>query len=201
MLRTRSGESVKLVSLLDEAEERALSEVKGRFPDLEPEARRRVARQVGVGAIKYVDLSSDRIKDYVFDWERMLAFEGNTGGYLQYAHARICSIFRKAGRPLGSEQPSGAELELEDASERALALELFGLAPTLQDTAATLAPHKLCGYLYGLATTFSSFYDRCPVLQAETASRRESRLLLCSTTRRALALGLELLGIEAPDRM
>jgi len=198
MLRTRSGESVTLVSLLDEAEERAGLEVEKRFSELDLETRRRVARQVGVGAIKYTDLSSDRLKDYVFDWSRMLAFEGNTGGYLQYAHARIASIFRKAGT--APETPTSA-LALSDPAERALVLELAGLGPTLTETAVLLAPHKLCSYLYGLATTFSTFYDRCPVLRAETTSQRESRLALCALAQRTLARGLDLLGIEAPEHM
>lgn len=198
MFRTRSGENVTLTSLLDEAEERAGIEVEKRFVELDVETRRRVARQIGIGAIKYTDLSSDRLKDYVFDWGRMLAFEGNTGGYLQYAHARIASIFRKAGE---TPERSRSVVEVCEPAERALVLELAGFYPTLSETAELLAPHKLCSYLYGLATAFSAFYDQCPVLRAETPAQRQSRLALCAVTQRTLARGLDLLGIEAPERM
>ena len=197
MLKSRSGENIKLIELLDEAVERALAAVTESNPDLPEAERLQVARQVGIGAVKYADLSSDRIKDYVFDWKRMVAFEGNTGPYLQYAHARVRSIFRKA-------QSEGVgelgQLTIAAPAERALALELLSFGRALMDVEATLEPHKLCGYLYGLASRFSTFFQECPVLKAEPAERA-SRLALCELTARTLATGLNLLGIEAPQRM
>lgn len=197
MLKSRSGENIKLIELLDEAVERAHAAVLEKNPDLPEEERLRVARQVGIGAVKYADLSSDRIKDYVFDWKRMVAFEGNTGPYLQYAHARIHSIFRKASADLG--QAAGT-LAIAAPAERALALELLSFARALTEVESTLEPHKLCGYLYGLASSFSSFFEACPVLKA-APEQRASRLALCELTARTLATGLNLLGIEAPERM
>jgi len=197
MLKSRSGENVKLIELLDEAVERASAAVLERNPEL-PEAERAVvARQVGIGAVKYADLSSDRIKDYVFDWKRMVAFEGNTGGYLQYAHARIQSIIRKAASDGGA---SEGTLSITAPAERALALELLAFGRALSEVEVSLEPHKLCGYLYSLASSFSTFFQECPVLKSESAERA-SRLALCSLTARTLATGLDLLGIEAPQRM
>jgi len=197
MLKSRSGENVKLIELLDEAVERAAAAVLERNPELPEEERAVVARQVGIGAVKYADLSSDRIKDYVFDWKRMVAFEGNTGGYLQYAHARIQSILRKAASDGGA---SAGALLIGAPAERALALELLAFGRTLSEVEASLEPHKLCGYLYGLASSFSTFFQECPVLKSEPVERA-SRLALCALTARTLATGLELLGIEAPQRM
>ena len=197
MLKTRSGENIKLIELLEEAVERAAAAVLERNPDL-PEAERAVvARQVGIGAVKYADLSSDRIKDYVFDWKRMVAFEGNTGGYLQYAHARIQSILRKADGDGGT---GAGALRINAPAERALALELLSFARALSEVEASLEPHRLCGYLYALASSFSTFFQECPVLKSEP-EERASRLSLCVLTARTLATGLELLGIEAPERM
>jgi arginyl-tRNA synthetase len=195
-LASRGGESVKLIELLDEAVERA-HEIVLRNPELSDEERRRVARQVGIGAVKYADLSSDRIKDYVFDWKRMVAFEGNTGPYLQYAHARIHSIFGRASKDGGT---AAGAIRIAAPAERALALELLSFGRALEDVEATLEPHKLCGYLYQLASSFSSFFEACPVLKAEPAERA-SRLALCQVTARTLATGLTLLGIAAPERM
>ena len=197
MLKSRSGETVKLIELLDEAVERALAAVQEKNPDLPAEEMQTVARQVGIGAVKYADLSSDRIKDYVFDWKRMVAFEGNTGPYLQYAHARIQSIFRKAASDGGA---GAGPLLLGAPEERALALELLSFSRALVEVEASLEPHRLCGYLYGLAQSFSSFFNACPVLKAEPAERA-SRLSLCEATARTLQLGLSLLGIAAPQRM
>jgi len=197
ILKSRSGENIKLIELLDEAVQRAHEAVLEKNPDLSEAERQQVARQVGIGAVKYADLSSDRIKDYVFDWKRMVAFEGNTGGYLQYAHARIRSIGRKAASDGGA---AAGELLIAAPAERALALELLSFGRALADVEASLEPHKLCGYLYGLAATFSTFFEACPVLKSE-AAERASRLTLCELTARTLATGLNLLGIEAPDRM
>jgi len=200
MFKTRSGENVRLAELLDEAVERAERAVREKNPELDADEIARVAEAVGIGALKYADLSSDRIRDYVFDWDRMLAFEGNTGPYLQYAHARICSISRKAagaGITAGPDTP----LLLATEPERRLAVELLMLEPVLASVERTLEPHKLCGYLYELATTFTSFYESSPVLRADDAATRASRLLLCQATRSVLALGLGLLGMAAPERM
>ncbi|MEO8901482.1 MAG: arginine--tRNA ligase [Polyangiaceae bacterium] len=194
MLKSRSGENIKLIELLDEAVQRA-AEVLHDDPEMSEAERKQVARAVGIGAVKYADLSSDRIKDYVFDWKRMVAFEGNTGPYLQYALVRVRSIFRKAGEAEGS-----GPLRIQEKAERALALELLGFGRALAEVEATLEPHKLCGYLYGLATSFSTFFTDCPVLKAEPAERA-SRLALCELTARTLHAGLTLLGIEAPERM
>ncbi|WP_437853716.1 arginine--tRNA ligase [Sorangium sp. So ce363] len=197
MFKTRRSETVKLSDLLDEALERAAKVVREKNPELDAEAGGAVARAVGVGAVKYADLSSDRIKDYVFDWDRMLAFEGNTAPYLMYAHARVRSIFRKAG----VESPREAGIVLSEPAERALVLELLRFGAVLEDVAATLEPHRLCGYLFELAGSFTSFYERCPVLRAESDDVRRSRLALCDLTAEVLAKGLGLLGIEAPERM
>lgn len=200
MFKTRVGENVKLADLLTEAVARAEKAVRDKNPSLEATETTRVAEAIGIGALKYADLSSDRIKDYVFDWDRMLAFEGNTGPYLQYAHARLCSIERKAaeaGATAGPDTP----LALATEPERKLAVELLMLEPVLAMVERTLEPHKLCGYLFDLATTFTSFYESSPVLRAEDAATRASRLRVCQATRAALALGLGLLGMAAPERM
>ena len=194
--RTRSGDTVKLVDLLDEAEERAAAVVGEKNPDLSDDERAAVARMIGIGAIKYSDLSNDRVKDYVFDWDRMLAFEGNTAPYLQYAHARIRSIFRRA-----EGDSHGTSIVLGEPAERDLALQLLSLPSVVVATADHLQPHRLCTYLYETASAFTTFYENCPVLRAETEELRSSRLALCELTARTLALGLSLLGIEAPDRM
>jgi arginyl-tRNA synthetase len=199
MFKTRSGESIKLMSLLDEAVQRAAAVVAEKNPNLDPSTQADVARQIGIGAVKYADLSSDRIKDYVFDWQRMLAFEGNTAPYLQYAHARIRSIFRKAAEA-GVTPESNAMLEIAAPAERALALELLGFGAAVRGVSDTLQPHRLCTFLYGLSTRVSTFYENCPVLSAEPGVRA-SRLLLCDLSARTLAQGLDLLGIEAPERM
>ena len=200
MLKTRAGDTVRLASLLDEAVERADAELERRDPDGDPAARRTLAPQIGIGAIKYADLSNDRIKDYVFDWDRMLAAEGRTGPYLQYAHARIHSIFRKAAEGGIVRGPRGAIL-LAEPAERALALELLGFGRAVTDAAATLHPHRLAGYLYDLAVAFTAFFEACPVLRAPDDATRDSRFALCGLTARALARGLDLLGIQAPERM
>ena len=198
-LRSREGESVKLAALLDEAVERAAAVVAEKSPDLSEREAAAVARAVGIGAVKYADLSNDRVKDYVFDWDRMLAMEGNTGPYMQYAIARIRSIFRRA------EQETGAAVEgpvvITHPAERELALALVSLEEAIVSSAQFLQPHRLCTYLFGLASSFTTFYEHCPVLRAESEEQRASRLRLCDLTARTLTLGLELLGIEAPQRM
>ena len=196
MLKSRSGEPVRFVDVVDEAIERATAAVLDKNPDLPADERTEIGRKVGVGALKYADLSTDRIKDYVFDWDRMLAFEGNTGPYLQYAHARIRSILRRGG-----EQAAVPESTLPlVVQERDLVLRLLQFDAAVQDTLDKFSPHRLCTYLFELAQTFTSFYEACPVLKADDATR-QLRLQLCEQTARVLATGLDLLGIEAPERM
>jgi arginyl-tRNA synthetase len=199
MLKSRSGESVKLIALLDEAVERASAAIAEKNPEMPADERARVAVMVGIGAVKYADLSGDRIKDYIFDWERMLSFDGNTAPYLQYAHARICSIFRRAGIDRGTVRSTGPLLA--DPRERALALRLLRFDAAVWDALDGYQPHKLCTYLYDLASDFTSFYEHCPVLKAEDGAVRASRLFLCDTTARVMSRGLGLLGIQAPEQM
>jgi arginyl-tRNA synthetase len=195
-LKSRSGEPVRFVDVVDEAIERATGAVLEKNPDLPADERIEIGRKVGVGALKYADLSTDRIKDYVFDWDRMLAFEGNTGPYLQYAHARIRSILRRGG-----EQAPVPESTLPlVVQERDLVLRLLQFDAAVQDTLDKFSPHRLCTYLFELAQTFTSFYEACPVLKADDATR-QLRLQLCEQSARVLAKGLDLLGIEAPERM
>lgn len=198
MLRSRTGDAVKLVELLDEAVERAETAVAEKNADLDGDTRSAIARMIGIGALKYADLSTDRIKDYVFDWDRMLAFEGNTAPYLQYAHARICSIFRRAG--VERTDVRGSRIELGMPQERALAQRLLAYPSALDDTLASYSPHKLCTYLFDLAHEFTSFYEHCPVAKADEPVR-SSRLALCDVTARTLEHGLGLLGIDAPTAM
>ena len=198
MLRSRSGDAVKLIELLDEAVERAEAAVAEKSPDLAPDERSEIAQMIGIGALKYADLSTDRIKDYVFDWDRMLAFEGNTAPYLQYAHARICSIFRRAG--VERDAVRGSAVDLGTDQERTLAQRLLAYPTALDDTLAVYSPHKLCTYLFELAQDFTSFYENCPVMKADEPLRT-SRLALCDVTARTLEHGLGLLGISAPTSM
>ncbi len=206
MLAARSGESVKLMALVKEAQERALAMVKEKNAERvaergEDEALSEaelvaVGNAVGIAAIKYADLSADRIKDYVFSWGRMLATVGNTGPYLQYAHARNRSILRKA-EAMGA---TAGEIAIGTPEEKALALALASFGAAVHDVVATLEPHRLCTYLYDLASTYSTFFERCPVLKAEPA-QRASRLALVTLTARVLSQGLSLLGIQSPERM
>ncbi|MBB5191289.1 arginyl-tRNA synthetase [Silvimonas terrae] len=193
--KTRSGGTVKLVELLEEAETRAFDLVSSKNADLPEAQRRKIAHAVGIGAVRYADLAKHRTSDYVFDWDSMLSFEGNTAPYLQYAYTRIASIFRQAG-----EVDSNAALHLADPAEHALALALAQFPELLQQVAQETAPHFLCAYLYTLATRFSRFYDACPVLKSEGATR-SSRLRLCAATARTLQTGLSLLGIEVLEEM
>ncbi|MEV8613617.1 arginine--tRNA ligase [Amycolatopsis sp. NPDC051373] len=195
VMRTRAGETIKLADLLGEAVAQAADVVAERS-ELSEAEQREVARAVGIGAVKYADLSGDRERDYVFDWDRMLAKDGNTSVYLQYAHARIESILAKAG-----DQSTGAPVTLAEPAERALALTLLRFGEALRSATSAYAPHKLCTYLYETAVTFSRFYEQCPVLTAETPELRASRVQLATLTSRTLVLGLELLGIEAPRRL
>ncbi|HEY5958428.1 MAG TPA: arginine--tRNA ligase [Polyangiaceae bacterium] len=196
IFRTRAGETVRLVDLLNETITRALAVVTEKNASLPSEQQETIARMVGIGAVKYADLSNDRVKDYVFDWDRMLSFDGNTAPYLQYALARIRSIFRR-----GEGTSTSGAIEIGVAEEKQLAMLLLTYPTVVQEVADSLAPHKLCGYLFELATGFSHFYEACPVLKAADAAERSSRLRLCEVTARVLEHGLQLLGIQAPDRM
>ncbi len=198
-LKTRSGENVKLEDLLNEAVTRAREVLADRASSLDdPEA---VAEAVGIAAIKYADLSSDRTRDYVFSFDRMVSFEGETGPYLLYARARMNRIFDRAAEK-GIETPTTSDhpFRLDEPEEKTLALVLLRYPSTLRAAADTLEPHRLCGYLYELAVSFSRFYDRCHVLNAEE-DVRGSRLRLCGLTRRVLSDGLETLGLPTVDRM
>jgi len=188
--KTRAGGTVKLVDLLNEAIARADSLLEGR----EGIDRKATARAVGIGAVKYADLSSDRGNDYVFDLDRMVAMTGNTGPYLQYAHARLTRLLSKAGTE------GGEVTELTEPAEQRLALMLSGFADTVVQVAETLQPHRLCTYLYEVATALSAFYEQCPVLPSE-GDTRASRIALCTATRKVLHDGLGLLGMAAPDAM
>jgi arginyl-tRNA synthetase len=189
---------MKFMELLDEAVERSAAAIAEKNPDLDDDARRMLAHTIGIGAVKYADLSTDRVKDYVFDWDRMLSFDGNTAPYLQYAHARICSIFRRAEIERASVR--SAPIHLDTPQERALALALLAYPTALESTLHTYSPHKLCTYVYDLATTFTSFYEHCPVLKADEPVR-SSRLALADLTARVLQHALGLLGIDTPDQM
>ncbi len=200
MYRTRTGESIRLVDLLDEAVSRASAELDKRTNDIVGDERAAVARAVGLGAVKYADLSNDRVKDYVFDWDRMLAFEGNTAPYLQYACARIASIVRRAGDEAAD--LAGTAINVDAPQERALAMSLLAFDSAVHDTIDKLGPHRLCTYLFDLAQTFTSFYDSCPVMKDDVPTDvRRSRLTLCELTLRVLSTGLALLGIDVPERM
>jgi arginyl-tRNA synthetase len=194
--RARSGRSVKLIDLIDEAVGRAEEVIKDRYDD--PELRAQIAEAVGIGALKYADLSVDRESGYVLDFDRMLALTGNTGPYLQYATARIRSIFRRAGIEPGSVT---GPIRLTEPAERALALQLLGFGSAVGQVAEAAEPHKLAAFLFETASAFTTFYERCPVLQAADEPTRQSRLALSALTLRVLLTGLDLLGIPVPERM
>jgi arginyl-tRNA synthetase len=197
--KTRSGETVKLSDLLDEAEERALKIVSEKNPDLPEDQKREIARVVGLGAVKYADLLPNRQSDYIFSWDKMLALQGNTAPYLQYAYARIRSIFRKGDVDL-SLVTRHSSLVLVAPEEIALARHLLNFGLTLEAVAGEYRSNFLCNYLFDLAAKFTSFYENCPVLKADAATRA-SRLALCDLTARVLRQGLDSLGIETVEQM
>jgi len=196
--KARSGETIRLSDLLDEAEERAFKVVSEKSADLPEAQRREIGRIVGIGAIKYADLLPNRQSDYVFSWDKMLALSGNTAPYLQYAYARIRSIFRK-GEVSGSEFQN-AKISLERPEELALARHLLNFGIVLEAAAAEYRPNFLCNYLYELAAYFMGFFENCPVLKAE-GELRGSRLVLCDLTAKVLKQGLDVLGIETLEQM
>ena len=195
--KTREGETVRLEDLLDEAVQRAAEVVREKAQDLTEEEIQERAAQVGIGAVKYADLSTSPNRDYKFDLDQMVSLNGDTSVYLQYAYARIQSILRKAGETRPTAHP---ELELAPA-ERALGLHMDAFGDTVFEAAAEYAPHRLAAYLYQLASLYTSFYDKCPVLKAETPTQVENRLFLCDMTARTLHQGMSLLGIRTPERL
>ena len=197
--KTRDGGTVKLIDLLDEAEQRAYQLVKQKNPELNEDELQQVAHAVGIGAVKYADLSKHRSSDYSFNFEQMLSFEGNTAPYLLYAYTRVASVFRKAGLTMDAALPGSMHLEAEQ--ELSLASSLARFAEVLQQVADKGTPHTLCTYLYDLAGQFSSFYENCPILTAEQESTQHSRLRLAALTGRTLKQGLELLGLNTLERM
>jgi len=224
MFRTRQGATIKLAELLDEAAERARALMVARAEQIGQPVEgdlEGIARAVGIGAVKYADLSTDRARDYRFDWDRMLAFDGNTAPYIQYAHARVRSILRRAAGPsevatasaagtareagrggeAGTAYHVGPILPPSEPAERELAKRLLGFGDAVASSLETYSPHKMCGYLFELASTFTGFYENCPVLGAPDPETRASRLALCALTAAVLEKGLDLLGIEAPERM
>jgi len=196
--KTRSGETVKLADLLDEAEERAFKIVSEKNSDLPEAQRKEIARVVGLGAVKYADLLPNRQSDYVFSWDKMLALQGNTAPYLQYAYARIKSIFRKA--ETSNIEYRTSNIELKEPEEIALGKHLLNFGLTLEAVAEEYRSNFLCNYLFDLAAKFTSFYENCPVLKADAATRA-SRLALCDLTARVLRQGLDSLGIETVEQM
>jgi arginyl-tRNA synthetase len=198
MLRTRAGRTVKLTELLEEAIDRARDLLRERVGGGSDGAEE-LARALGIGAVKYADLSTDRVRDYTFAFERMLSFEGNTAAYLQYAHARVCSLLRKHGDP-ESAADTPAPISLVAPEERALALQLMAFGTELALATDTLQPHKLTSYLHELVTRFSRFYEQCPIAGSDPEIRA-SRLALSAATGRTVSTGLALLGISAPERL
>ena len=196
IMRTRSGENVGLAEVLREAIERARVLVTEKNPDLPAEEREEIARIIGLGAVKYAELSQNRLTDYVFSWDKMLSFQGNTAPYLQNAYVRIRSIFRKLEGGFDGKAP----VQIESPAERALAVKLLQFAETVPLVLEDFRPNLLANYLYELADTFHGFYEACPVLKSEGATRA-SRLVLCDITARTLSKGLGLLGIRCPEKM
>ncbi|WP_426818022.1 arginine--tRNA ligase [Winslowiella sp. 2C04] len=196
--KTRSGSTIKLSDLLDEAVERATKLVGEKNPDMPADELKALANTVGIGAVKYADLSKSRTTDYIFDWDNMLAFEGNTAPYMQYAYTRVLSVFRKAG--IGLADVSGSVNITEDR-EAALAARLLQFEETILQVARDGMPHVMCAYLYDLAGLFSGFYEHCPILAAEDEQTRQSRLKLALLTAKTLKQGLDTLGIETVERM
>ncbi|QGN38702.1 arginine--tRNA ligase [Klebsiella oxytoca] len=197
--KTRAGGTVKLADLLDEALERARRLVAEKNPDMPADELEKLANAVGIGAVKYADLSKNRTTDYIFDWDNMLAFEGNTAPYMQYAYTRVLSVFRKAD--IDESALAAAPVVIAEEREAQLAARLLQFEETLTVVAREGTPHVMCSYLYDLAGLFSGFYEHCPILSAESEETRNSRLKLALLTAKTLKLGLDTLGIETVERM
>ncbi|MDI6636109.1 arginine--tRNA ligase [Pantoea dispersa] len=196
--KTRSGGTIKLSDLLDEAVERAHALVSEKNPEMSADELKELAEVVGIGAVKYADLSKSRTTDYIFDWDNMLAFEGNTAPYMQYAYTRVLSVFRKAGIEADSLR---GDIILTDEREALLATRLLQFEETITQVARDGTPHVMCAYLYDLAGLFSGFYEHCPILSAEEENVRNSRLQLAALTAKTLKQGLDTLGIKTVERM
>ncbi|MFD2640634.1 arginine--tRNA ligase [Pseudomonas japonica] len=196
--KTRDGGTVKLIDLLTEAKERAYTLVKEKNPELPEDDLRAIAKVVGIGAVKYADLSKHRTSDYSFNFDLMLNFEGNTAPYLLYAYTRVAGVFRKLGKDFSE---IDGQIVLQAAQEQDLAARLAQFAEILNNVAEKGTPHVLCSYLYDVAGLFSSFYENCPILAADTPEQQQSRLRLAALTGRTLKQGLELLGLETLERM
>ncbi|MUJ20768.1 arginine--tRNA ligase [Aliivibrio fischeri] len=196
--KTRAGGTVRLADLLDEAEERATKLIEEKNKDLSAEEKAKIATTVAMAAVKYSDLSKHRTTDYIFDWDNMLAFEGNTAPYMQYAYTRVASIFSKAG--LSMDELTG-EVKIADEKEKALVAKLMQFEEAVQAVASEGQPHLMCAYLFELAGQFSSFYEACPILNNEDDAVKQSRLKLAALTAKTIKQGLELLGIETLERM
>jgi len=196
--KTRAGGTVRLADLLDEAEERATKLIEEKNKDLSAEEKAKIATTVAMAAVKYSDLSKHRTTDYIFDWDNMLAFEGNTAPYMQYAYTRVASIFSKAG--LSMDELTG-EVKITDEKEKALVAKLMQFEEAVQAVASEGQPHLMCAYLFELAGQFSSFYEACPILNNEDDAVKQSRLKLAALTAKTIKQGLELLGIETLERM
>ena len=197
--KTRAGGTVKLADLLDEALERARRLVAEKNPDMSADELENLAKVVGIGAVKYADLSKNRTTDYIFDWDNMLAFEGNTAPYMQYAYTRVLSVFRKAD--IDESALANAQVIISEDREAQLAARLLQFEETLTVVAREGTPHVMCAYLYDVAGLFSGFYEHCPILSAENEEIRNSRLKLAQLTAKTLKLGLDTLGIETVERM
>ncbi|ECE6399345.1 arginine--tRNA ligase [Salmonella enterica subsp. salamae] len=197
--KTRAGGTVKLADLLDEALERARRLVAEKNPDMPADELEKLANAVGIGAVKYADLSKNRTTDYIFDWDNMLAFEGNTAPYMQYAYTRVLSVFRKAD--IDEQALASAPVIISEDREAQLAARLLQFEETLTVVAREGTPHVMCAYLYDVAGLFSGFYEHCPILSAENDEIRNSRLKLAQLTAKTLKLGLDTLGIETVERM
>ena len=197
--KTRAGGTVKLADLLDEALERARRLVAEKNPDMPTDELEKLANAVGIGAVKYADLSKNRTTDYIFDWDNMLAFEGNTAPYMQYAYTRVLSVFRKA--EIDESTLANAQVIINEDREAQLAARLLQFEETLTVVAREGTPHVMCAYLYDVAGLFSGFYEHCPILSAENEEIRNSRLKLAQLTAKTLKLGLDTLGIETVERM
>ncbi|ELZ8477425.1 arginine--tRNA ligase [Salmonella enterica] len=197
--KTRAGGTVKLADLLDEALERARRLVAEKNPDMPADKLEKLANAVGIGAVKYADLSKNRTTDYIFDWDNMLAFEGNTAPYMQYAYTRVLSVFRKAD--IDEQALASAPVIISEDREAQLAARLLQFEETLTVVAREGTPHVMCAYLYDVAGLFSGFYEHCPILSAENDAIRNSRLKLAQLTAKTLKLGLDTLGIETVERM
>ena len=198
-LASRDGEAISLKDLLEESIIRADKSILEKNPGMKESERKEISKMIGIGSVKYADLSVDRNKNYVFDWDKMLSFDGNTAPYLQYAHARICSIFRKAS--ISKDSFENTEIQITNVNEASLCRVLILFSESIDESINNYAPHRLAVYLHKLAQEFASFYENCPVLVYDSESIMNNRLALCSLTARTLSTGLNLLGIDSPERM